>query len=160
MRPTFENAAKVWLEATARIRFGDILVYTNGEFLVVHRVVGHLGGGGYRTKGDGLPHLDRGLVPSERVLGRVLLIERDGRRYRTGGAGGRAYAWGIGLLSGVEGFLYRFAYRLDRLMTPKGARQAGTGERTTLRRALARGGRLVISLADRALFRRLHSRML
>lgn len=160
MRPTFEDASRVWLGKPHRVRFGDILVYTNGGILVVHRVVRVHRGPRFRTKGDGLPHLDRELVHGDQVLGRVVSIERGGERYSLEELGGRVYARLAAAFSSLEGFFYRFAWRLDRLLTPRRHPEASTGGRTTLRRGLARAGRLGIGLLDRALFRRLHSRML
>ena len=160
MRPTFEDAAHVFMDSPGRIRFGDVLVYTNGEFLVVHRVVWVHRGRRYRTKGDGLPHLDREIVSSDHGLGRVVGIARDGVRYRTNAPGGRAYALVVALVSLTEGTLYRVAWRLDRLLTPRShPESAQHGGRTTLRRALSRTGRATMALLDRGLFRLLHARM-
>jgi len=158
MRPTFADASRILMEKADRLRFGDILVYTNGTFLVVHRVVGIRRGPLFRTKGDGLAHLDPGLVPPSRVLGRVVEIERAGRRYRTDGTAPRLYARLMACGSALEGFLYRFAYRIDRLLSPgrgsvAGARREGV---TLLRRMLRRSGRLAIGLLDRTLFLRMH----
>jgi hypothetical protein len=155
MRPTFEEAARVWMEPANDARFGDLLVYSNGEFLIVHRVVAVHAGPLYRTKGDGLPHLDPRLVPAEQVLGRVVVIERGGARYRIDGAGGRAYARMTGALSALEGFLYRFAYRMDRLIGRVTGSSAGGGP--ALMRALLQGcGRLLFGALDRLLFRSFH----
>jgi hypothetical protein len=160
MRPTFEDASGVWMERGARIRFGDVGVYTNGGFLVVHRVVGVRSGPRYRTKGDGLPHLDVGFVPAANVLGRVVAVERGGRRLRADGAGARLYGLLVALLSGLEGFLYRAAWRLDRILagvTGRTRPRAGyAGGVSILRRSVRAAGRVAIGLADRFFFRLLH----
>lgn len=152
MRPTFEDASRVWIEEGGQARFGDILVYRDGSFLVVHRVVSLLPRRVFRTKGDGIPHLDRELATIELVLGRVVTIERGNERYRTDGPGGRFYGRLVASLSALEGFLYRFAWRLDRMLTPRGHPEAASGGRPTVRRALTRAGRAAIGLLDRALF--------
>ena len=152
MQPTFEDRSRVWMERVDRVRFGDVVVFLNDELLVVHRVVGLRRGACYRTKGDGLAHLDPGFVSAANVLGRVVEIERDGSRRRCDGGGGRLYATLAGLLSAVEGFFYRFAYRLDRILTPPWHSEARHGGRTTLRRWLRGCGRLGFRILDRLLF--------
>ena len=162
MKPTFEDATRVWIERTEGARFGDILVYTNGGFLVVHRVVGVRRGPRYRTKGDGLPHLDLGFVPASRSLGTVVAVDRAGARWRTDGAGGRLYARLLGSLSAIEGLFYRIAWRIDRLLAAvlraNRGRPGYAGGVTIARRSVRAVGRLVIGLADGLLFSLLHSR--
>src|SRR5439155_10883526 len=159
MRPTFEDASRVWVEPLERARFGDVVVYSSGAFLVVHRVVGWPWGRACRTKGDGLPHLDRDLVPRERILGRVVGVEREGERFETDGPGGRVYGLMVGVLSALEGLLYRFAWRFDRLLTPAWHPDASRGGRTTNRRALTWMGRVALRSLDRLFFRLLHPRV-
>lgn len=161
MRPTFEDASRVWMVPASDIRFGDIVVQVNEDedMLVVHRVVGTRGGSLFRTKGDGLPHLDPGLVPSSRVLGRVIGVERRGRRYSTQGRAGRCYGRVVGAGSAIEGFLYRFAYRLDGMIGAvlgRGVRGGGGGGPVLLRGVLRAGGRAFFATMDGALFRRLN----
>jgi len=129
MRPTFEDTARVWMKETPRVRFGDIVVYSSGSYLVVHRVVGRRSGPRFRTKGDGLAYLDTMVVPEGRVIGIVSEIEREGTRYRMEGAGARVYGVLLGVLSAVEGFFYRFAWRLDRSVMRVFAPGRGPGGR-------------------------------
>lgn len=166
MRPTFDDASRVWTSPESSIRFGDIIVYTSEEMLVVHRVVGVRKAGQQtgvllRTKGDGRPHLDPYLVPVTAILGRVIGIERGGRRYTLEGRGGRAYARLIGGASGLEGFLYRFAYRTDRTIGALFVRPFVRGAYNAagpmlFRAVLGRMGRAGLSVLDRALFSRLN----
>ena len=158
MRPTFEDTARVWMKESSRVRFGDILVYSSGSYLVVHRVVGRRSGPRYRTKGDGLAHLDPPLVPAGRVIGIVVEVEREGDRYRVEGLGPRLYAVLLAVLSAVEGFFYRFAWRLDRSVMRLFAPGRGPGGPMVLRRVLGTMGRGAIGLFDRLLFRICHSR--
>ncbi len=156
MRPTFEDAARVWMKQTSRVRFGDVLVYSGGAFLVVHRVVGRRRGPRWRTKGDGLPHLDTMIVPSGRELGVVVEIERDGRRYRIDRVGGRAYGVMVGVVSAVEGFCYRFAWRIDKSVMRLVLPGRGVAGPMVLRALVDACGRASIGLLDRLLFRALH----
>ena len=156
MRPTFEDASRVRMEEALRVRFGDVLVYRNGTFLVAHRVVGIRRGPPYRTKGDGLPHLDPALVDASHVHGRVVEIEREGKRYRTDRTGGRMYARLVGAVSATEGLFYRIAYRLDLLLARLNPREKSRGGTVPLRRIVRLGGRAVVALLDRFLFKRLH----
>ena len=156
MRPTFEDASRVWMEEAHRVRFGDVLVYRNGTFLVAHRVVGIRRGPPFRTKGDGLPHLDPSLVDAACVHGRVVEIEREGKRYRTDRAGGRMYARLVGAVSAMEGLFYRIAYRLDLLLPGPSPGERSRGGTVLLRWIVRLGGRSVMSIVDRLLFKRMH----
>lgn len=156
MRPTFQDAARVWMRESPRVRFGDVLVYSSGSFLVVHRVVGRKSGPRYRTKGDGLASLDAMVVPAGRVIGVVVEIERDGARYRVDRPGGRIYGSLLAAVSAVEGFLFRFAWRLDRSVMRLVAPGRGPGGPMIVRRALDTTGRAAIGLIDRLLFKALH----
>jgi len=156
MRPTFEDAARVWMKEASRARFGELLVYSSGTFLVIHRVVGKKSGPRYRTKGDGLPHLDTMIVPEGRVIGVVVEIERGGTRYRVDRPGGRVYGVLVGAASALEGFLYRFAWRLDRSVMRLVAPGRGPGGPMILRRALDHVGRTGVGLFDRLLFKVFH----
>ena len=117
MRPTFGDVSRLRVSRGARPRFGDIVVFASSGLLVAHRIVGGTAGGGYRTKGDGLAYLDRGRVPAGEVLGVVAAFERKGRAYGAAGGGARAYSLLAGSLSSLEGFLYRFAWRSDAVLT-------------------------------------------
>jgi hypothetical protein len=156
MRPTFEDPARVWMKESSRAHFGDVLVYSSGTFLVVHRVVGRRSGPRYRTKGDGLPHLDTMIVPAGRALGIVVAIERDARRYRLDRAGARVYGVIVAVVSAVEGFFYRFAWRIDKTVMRLLLPGRGFAGPMVLRRGVDGCGRGAIGLLDRVLFRALH----
>jgi hypothetical protein len=153
MRPTFEDRASVWIEQGARPRFGDVLVHSNGEFLIVHRVVAVHAGPLYRTKGDGLAYLDPRLVPAGEVLGRVVAVERRGLRYRIDGSGGRVYAKLAAALSATEGFFYRFAYRIDRALGALFEGYEGAGGPRLCRAVVDILGRFKFALLDAFFFR-------
>jgi hypothetical protein len=156
MHPTFEDPARVWMKETTRARFGDILVYSGGPFLIVHRVVGLRSGSRIRTKGDGLPYLDTMLVPAGRALGIVVEIEREGRRYRIDGKGGRLYGVLAALISAKEGFFYRFAWRLDKTVMRIFLPGRGAAGPWVNRAVSSFYGRTVIGLLDRLLFKALN----
>jgi ribosomal protein S18 acetylase RimI-like enzyme len=64
---------------TGAPREGDVLVYRKGTYLIAHRFIGLLSDGRLRLHGDFLLDEDPPLAPTD-VLGRVVAIERDGRR--------------------------------------------------------------------------------
>src|SRR5262245_57898101 len=103
MAPTFEDASEIRIAPADRVRFGDVIIYRSGGIVVVHRIVGIRRGPRYRTKGDGRPHVDPGYVAPEALLGRVVVIERGGQRWRTDRPAARFYARAVGALSAMEG---------------------------------------------------------
>lgn len=79
-----------------RLRRGDLLLFRQQDYLVVHRLLGpgRLPGGGrcLKTRGDGVPVLDPP-VDGARVVGRVTAVEQAGGTWVSlAGAGPRAYA--------------------------------------------------------------------
>ena len=64
---------------TGAPRQGDVLVYRAGTQLVAHRFIGTFSDGRLRLHGDFVLDEDPPLPPAD-VLGRVVAIERDGRR--------------------------------------------------------------------------------
>jgi hypothetical protein len=153
MSPTFEDPARVWIERSRSVRFGDVLVYRSADMIVVHRVVTLIPRLSFRTKGDGLPHVDLGRVTRDAVLGRVVEIQRGGEHYRTDGAGGRTYAAAAAFLSSIEGLAYRVAWRLDRAVG------AARRNRMVFRALVSRTGRTSLGLLDRTLFRAMNARI-
>jgi hypothetical protein len=98
MIPTLREGQLLAIEFSPRsLAVGDLLVYRQGDLLMVHRLLGPAraasGVRALRTRGDGLSRLDPRLDPS-RVLGRVIALRTgaaDGwRTTRTGRA--RLYA--------------------------------------------------------------------
>ena len=67
------------LAPDGRARLGDVVLVRQGDFGVVHRVVGRLPGR-VCTKGDALPRLD-GWQPPARIAARVVAVERRGERF-------------------------------------------------------------------------------
>jgi hypothetical protein len=105
---------------------GDLVLYRQGDYWVVHRFLGSAtardGGEGLRTRGDGRNALDPCLVPED-VLARVVALRRGGvwRSLVSGPAGfyARLMAWhdlfwaGAGAVAGGFG-LGRVVAALDR----------------------------------------------
>lgn len=60
-------------------RLGEIVLLRQGDFGVIHRVVGRLGGR-YAVKGDALPRLD-GLFPAADLPARVSEVRRGAERF-------------------------------------------------------------------------------
>ncbi len=67
--------------AYPNLKKGDVLLYEDEEGkAVVHRLMGKAGRGGMLTlKGDAMVSFDRP-VPADRILARIVAIERAGRR--------------------------------------------------------------------------------
>jgi len=75
MRPTFDDDALIVTEPE-NLQVGDIVVYSNGERLIVHRIVGVEVSKGemfYRLKGDN-NFLDDGLFPESAIKWKVVGI--------------------------------------------------------------------------------------
>jgi signal peptidase I len=67
----------------ADVTIGDVVVFRQVDTLVAHRLVGKSGVNGRTilvTKGDLLPHADQPL-PADKVLGKVVAIQREGRTW-------------------------------------------------------------------------------
>jgi signal peptidase len=81
----------------ADLRIGQVVAYIHPDRsrLVVHRVVGR-SAGAFLLQGDNLLGGPDGLVPGENILGRVVSVERHGKRVRLGLG---PEAWAIALLS-------------------------------------------------------------
>jgi hypothetical protein len=96
MRPTLLAGQRLAVEfAPQRLACGDLLLFRQADYLVVHRLLGRArtpsGRPCLRTRGDGVASLDPPVEP-QRVVGRVLAVEhRDGWR-SVRGAAARAYA--------------------------------------------------------------------
>ncbi|HZN55268.1 MAG TPA: hypothetical protein VFB67_08090 [Candidatus Polarisedimenticolaceae bacterium] len=75
-------------------RPGDLLLYRQQDYWVVHRCLGPIPGG-WRTRGDGRNVLDPPLAP-ENVRGRVDAVRRGGAWRSLEGGPARAYARLVG----------------------------------------------------------------
>jgi hypothetical protein len=134
MEPTLPDGSQIVVDFAARsFRRGDLVVFRQSREVVVHRYLGTAtfpdGRSCLRTRGDGLLYLDPPCAP-ESVLGKVLLLRREGvwRDLRGPGAGAyaRCLAWhdffwaGCGAmaerLQGGRGGAWRLIRRLDRAL--------------------------------------------
>lgn len=82
MQPTLAAGQLLWVEfEPAQLRTGDVLLFRQQDYLVVHRLLGRArtpaGRPSLRTRGDGWNGLDPHLEP-DRVVGRVVAV-RDAR---------------------------------------------------------------------------------
>jgi len=94
MLPHLHGGDAVRAVAVDRPRAGDLLLYRQQDYWVVHRCLGPIAGG-WRTRGDGRNLLDPPLS-SERVLGRVTAVRRAGRWRSLEGGPARLYARLVG----------------------------------------------------------------
>lgn len=97
LRPGQRVAVEFSLE---RLDRGDLLLYRQQDYLVVHRLLGTAcfpdGRPCLRTRGDNMPGLDPPLDRA-RVLGRVVAIENDDGWRDLRGAGAKLYALALAL---------------------------------------------------------------
>jgi hypothetical protein len=97
MQPTLRPGQLLAVDfAPQRLSRGDMLVFRQGDLLLVHRLLGSArpkdGRPRLRTRGDGTLGLDPP-VDLDRVVGRVIALE-DGSRWRTTrDRRARTYAW-------------------------------------------------------------------
>lgn len=137
-----------FMPPVASVRPGDILVFRQVDYLVVHRYLcrARVGAGQVclRTRGDAVLSLDPP-VTSDRVLGRVVAIDRgDGwRDLRTRRA--RLYARALAVHDLAWAAAGAAAARLDR--RPRGGRW---------RRVVGRLDRRMLRLVHGLLFERMH----
>jgi hypothetical protein len=150
MAPTFRGRSRIWfLPLEGRHpRRGELILYRQGELLVVHRAIRRLRGPAYRTKGDGRPTFDYALVPLEAVIGSVVAFERDGRPRAARGRGPRFYSLLVSVHSEVVGLLSRAAAWADLLL----GRLAGGRSLRPVRWTVAMADRVVVRSLDRLLF--------
>ena len=156
MMPTLEAGQTLAVEfSPARIGRGDLLVFRQANYLVVHRLLGRTrfpdGRPSLRTRGDGKIGLDPHVAP-DRVLGRVTAVQgRDGW-WDVRSPAARGYARMVALHDlfwaavGAVAYLGDRAFRRLRI-------------RTRLRDWAERVDRALLRLAHRALFRLAHSRV-
>ena len=134
-----------------RLATGDLLVFRQVDYLVVHRLVGRGSRNGatyYRCRGDGLAGLDPPVDP-ERVVGRVVAV-RCGESWRSvRGGGARLYA----RLSAWHDLSWTTLRRLAGFVEG-GLRRLGL--KLPLRETVSAFDRRVLRLAYRLLFERVH----
>jgi signal peptidase I len=152
MEPTLRAGQVLAVEfAPARLRCGDMLVFRQVDYLVVHRLLGRArrgGGGSYRTRGDGLPGLDPPVDP-QRVVARVVAVESAGRWRSVRGASARVYGRLVGWLD-----LTWSAFRYAALRAESALRRVGL--RLPLGAVVAAVDRRVLHGAHRLLYARVH----
>lgn len=87
MHPTIRNGEIITVAPLGRspVRVGDVVLYRRGRAAIAHRVIRVRSASGrsvgFVLQGDAAPSCDRPIELAQ-VLGRVLAIERDGRRVR------------------------------------------------------------------------------
>jgi signal peptidase I len=152
MEPTLSEGQVLAIEfAPERLRCGDMLVFRQVDYLVVHRLLGRARRGGgrcYRTRGDGLPGLDPPVEP-RRVVGRVIAFEAGGRWCSVRGAAARTYgrliAWHALVWSTAGLLASRAESRLRR-----------GGTRLALRERVEAADRRLLRAVHRGFFHRVH----
>ncbi len=130
MAPLLEGAERIfWRTPEPPPRRGDVVIYYQrprggGEglsglihrCLVVHRLIRCRREGGMRTKGDGRPQMDLGVLPTEAVLGVVTRILRADGSVSLEGAAARRYGLVIAALSGAGAGVYQLAAYADAVL--------------------------------------------
>lgn len=153
MKPTLAEGETLAVEfSPASLRRGDLLLFRQADYLVVHRLLGPArfpdGRPCLRTRGDARIALDPPVDP-DRVVGRVtaVLRSRSWRSFR--GAGARRYALAVAwhdLFWAFAGVVARRADRLPRALGLPGPLHGWT----------ARADRALLRLAHRSLFDLVH----
>ena len=91
------------------IRRGDVVIFRQEDGLVAHRVL-RIGGSDMGcalvTKGDSLRRFDAP-VSATQIVGRVVSIERNGRRMRLDTPAWRAVGWLVAVTTLAVAVLYR-----------------------------------------------------
>ena len=137
MLPTLPAGSAVRVEPSVRSpRRGDLVVFRQAGYLVVHRFLGAARTGDLRARGDAARPLDPP-VPPEAVLGVVVAVRRDGEWRSLRGAPARAYAGALAW----HGLAWSWL------------RSRGLGA------AAASADRALLRAADRLLFRAAHPRV-
>jgi signal peptidase I len=139
MEPTLSPGAVIEVDfSRSSLQPGDLLVFRQAEFIVVHRLVHARRGGMLRTQGDGCPDPDPP-VARESVLGRVTAFERSpGVRLSLDGASARRHARRIARGLRVSAFVIRCASITDTLLGKIGIRPGLRTRLTTAQRAALR----------------------
>jgi hypothetical protein len=156
MVPTLPSRSRVWCVSLEQrpARRGEILLYRQGDLLIVHRVLRRLASGGYRTKGDGRASFDVEPVSSRAAIGRVVAFDRGTRVVSAEGRGPRFYAGLLALHSEIVGFLHRPAHWGDRRLR----RLLGNGRLRPFSLMIGLSDRGVLRLVDAVIFPLFHRR--
>jgi len=156
MRPTLAPGDVLAVDfSPGTPRRGDLLLFRQAGYLVVHRLLGpaHFPDGrpSHRTRGDGVIALDPHVDPGD-VVGRVTAFRGSGGWRDLRGLGSRGYAWMIAWHDYAWAAAGVLARRLERR----------SGNRVSSFRPVAwvqRVDRLSLILAHRLFFRLLHRRI-
>jgi signal peptidase I len=87
MVPWLRQGDAVTVVPAARCRVGDVILYSRGEVLVMHRVVGKIGGR-IIAKGDAVGRLDPPITPQD-IIGLAVSIKRHGKKRSLDSLGSR-----------------------------------------------------------------------
>jgi signal peptidase I len=119
MTPLVRPGDEVFVEFGTRApAFGEIVVYRQGDLMIVHRLVWRQSSGSEQlliTRGDGMPLFDPP-VPSSNVLGVVRSCRRPGSTSNIGVAASGRPARAAGSISVASGFLLTLVERLPRVI--------------------------------------------
>ena len=133
-------------------RTGDLLLFRQADYLVVHRLLGRArrqgGEVGFRTRGDASMALDPRVAEGS-VLGRVVAFERGSERRELKGRRARGYARAMAWHGFCWAALAAVARRIDRGLG------RGRAERS-FERLVRRVDRRLLRLVHGAVFDRLH----
>lgn len=151
MRPTLRAGRSVRVAFRAGApHLGDLVVFRQVDYLAVHRYLGPTrgpdGATRLRTRGDGVPKFDPAVEP-ERVLGRVVALERPDGWWSAQGRGARGYAIALAIHALCWTTLGAWAGRID----------AALGTRVAA--GLARLDAALLRAVDAIGFRALHARV-
>jgi hypothetical protein len=153
MRPTLRPGQRLQVDfAPGPLGRGDMLVFRQGDALLVHRLLGGARRDGgrprLRTRGDGVLTFDPPVDP-EQVVGRVVALEHGGAWRSTRSRPARAYAWCLAwhdLAWAALGVLVRYPERKLRRVRV----------RLQLRAAVAAVDRWLLAAVHRLAFARVH----
>jgi hypothetical protein len=155
MLPTLKDGQRVAIRLSAKeLARGDLLLFRQEDYLVVHRLLGNTTGQGgeprLRTRGDGRIALDPPLDPSL-VRGVVVAIEDDGSWWDLRGGGARLYAIAV--------FLHDFFWAVSGMVARKlEGLLRKLGVSLPIVAMVERIDRALLSLVHRSLFKHLHAR--
>ena len=156
MRPTLRPGHVLAVEfSPSSLQRGDLLLFRQADYLVVHRLLGNARAGGsrpsLRTRGDGVTNLDPPLERS-RVVGRAIAVQVEDGWRGLRGRRARVYAWALALHDLAWAALGVLAARFDRLAR-------GAGGSLSLSSLVRASDRQLLHLVHWLLFSLVHPRI-
>ena len=156
MMPTLREGQRVAVRLEARdLDRGDLLLFRQVDYLVVHRLLGtaHFPDGRpcLRTRGDGRPALDPP-VDRGQVRGKVVAIEGDGYWWDLQGGGAKAYGLGLAMHDFFWAAAAVLAGKAERVLQRLGITWPA-------RAWIARLDSALLTLTHQLLFKHMHSRI-